>query len=151
MLHSYSLNWYVFDKSIQTAKWFSISGWIKMAACHKPCGGFGIFTFVNASWIWENCFAKTRFTKIELIWSRCNYAHSKRFVFNRNCISCALISIKWCIFSDSSDKTKSRAYLLKKKVLPRWDSSRGKTLFWNTSTSAYVTHNVLTFFRKVSA
>ena len=30
------------------------------------------------------------------------------------------------IFSDSSDKTKSRAYLLKKKVLPRWDSSRGK-------------------------
>ena len=30
------------------------------------------------------------------------------------------------IFSDSSDKTKSRAYLLKKKVLPRWDNSRGK-------------------------
>ena len=28
-------------------------------------------------------------------------------------------------FSDSSDKTKGRAYLLKKKVLPRWDSNRG--------------------------
>ena len=27
--------------------------------------------------------------------------------------------------SDSSDKTKGRAYLLKKKVLPRWDSNRG--------------------------
>ena len=34
--------------------------------------------------------------------------------------------IHCCIFPDSSDKTKSRAYLLKKKVLPRWDSSRGK-------------------------
>ena len=31
-------------------------------------------------------------------------------------------------FSDSSDKTKGRAYLLKKKVLPRWDSNRGNTL-----------------------
>lgn len=31
-------------------------------------------------------------------------------------------------FSDSSDKTKGRAYLLKKKVLPRWDSNRGNTM-----------------------
>ena len=30
--------------------------------------------------------------------------------------------------SDSSDKTKGRAYLLKKKVLPRWDSNRGNTV-----------------------
>ena len=36
-------------------------------------------------------------------------------------------NLDYCLlFTDSSDKTKSRAYLLKKKVLPRWDNSRGK-------------------------
>ena len=55
------------------------------------------------------------------------------------------------MFSDSSDKTKSRAYLLKKKVLPRWDSSRGKILFRDKSTYAYATLHALTRFRKVSA
>ena len=48
-------------------------------------------------------------------------------IYDTSILCICIFNIHLCYyFSDSSDKTKSRAYLLKKKVLPRWDSSRGK-------------------------